>query len=130
VDPLVVQVVACSKALRFDLGVNLHFASFFGRDRVAPSFALSRYAVMPLDIGANKLKACALVERPSWRGWLGLFIDRVGRFCCSRRLEAGIPFEVAQRAPFFCLIGTRGVQRKLHDFLAKLFNEVERKRRQ
>jgi hypothetical protein len=59
---------------------------------------------MPLDIGANKLKACALLERPSWRGRLGLFIDRVGRFCCSRRVEAGIPFEIAQRALFFACL--------------------------
>jgi hypothetical protein len=68
------------------------------------SFALSRCAVVPLDIGANKLTACALVERLSWRDRLGLFIDRVGRFCCSRRLEADIPFEIAQRALFFACL--------------------------
>jgi hypothetical protein len=50
---------------------------------------------MPLDIGANDLKAYALVERPCQ---LWLFIDLVCWSDRARSLEPCIPFEIAQCA--------------------------------
>jgi hypothetical protein len=69
-NPLMVEVVVRPEALGLNFGLDLHFGPFFDRNWIDLSLTLSGFAVVPLDIVPNQLKACALVEWPSRRSQL------------------------------------------------------------
>jgi hypothetical protein len=111
--------------LTLNLALIRHLGSLSVIFRIVRGISLSRRPILTRDVVADQLDQLGLGELLSecrrLHYWIGATIRRT-----RTGGELGVPFDVTQRAPFFCFFEVRSVQRELHELLFELCNEVER----